>query len=251
MFLLYDSNYLCIFSYYFSYFFSWFVFYLVQDLIRILKSFDVMSPSDSRGANAEANYILDGLNKCGHFGWTCCFPAPWRNNIPVLNKYIFETWIANISQQCHNKFVSIKTVGGGAPSSSLLGHWSSSVLTTEKQEAWQGRKRWRETFTEEEEEGDGEYGSHRGTWWERWRQTCCSILAAFQRQRCSLWTNKYWSAKYNISLRRMSSLDMCWTRESRAGDAVSLWDDPDLQGSPPEGGGSLDHTRVRSVFLFD
>lgn len=154
----------------------------------------------------------------------------WRNNIPVLNKYIFETWIA--------------------PSSSLLGRWSS-VLTTEKQETWQGRKRWRETFTEEEEEGDGEYGSHRGTWWERWRQTCCSILAAFQRQRCSLWTNKYWSAKYNISLQRMSSLDMCWTRESRAGDAVSLWDDPDLQGSPPEGGGSLDHTRVRSVFLFD
>lgn len=130
------------FNYYFSYFFSWFVFYFVQDLIRILESFDVMSPSASRGANAETSYILDGLNKCGHFGWTCCFPAPWRNNIHVWNKYIFETWIANISQQCHNKFVSIKTGGGHLP----VPYWVTGVLLYSQQ---QNKKHGREGKDEE------------------------------------------------------------------------------------------------------
>lgn len=35
---------------------------------------------------------------------------------------------------------------------------------------------------------------------------------------------KYWSAKYNISLWRMSALEMRWTQASRGGDVVSLWD---------------------------
>lgn len=33
---------------------------------------------------------------------------------------------------------------------------------------------------------------------------------------------KYWSAKYNISLWRMSALEMRWTQASRGGDVVSL-----------------------------
>lgn len=52
-----------------------------------------------------------------------------------VNIYLKHEFFANITQQCHNKLVSMKQEEGPCQ----LGHWSSSVLATEKQDAWQGR----------------------------------------------------------------------------------------------------------------
>lgn len=157
---------------------------------------------------------------------------------------------ANITQQCHNKFVSIKTGGGPLPAP----YWVTGVLLYSRQKNKEHGREGKDEkkHSERRRRGDDEYGSHRGTRWERWRQTCCSVLAAFQRQRCSLWTNKN-TGQLNITfpfgawaLWRCAGL-------KRAGEGMLCPCEmhTDLQGSPPEGEGGMDHTRVRSALVFD
>lgn len=69
---------------------------------------------------------------------------------------------------------------------------------------------------------DGEHGRQRDTMREMeadvLQQSGCFPKAAL------LLVNKqkYWSAKYNVSLRRMSAPERRWTPESRGGNFVSL-----------------------------
>lgn len=63
---------------------------------------------------------------------------------------------------------------------------------------------------------------------------------------------KYWSAKYNISLRRLSgSGDAPDSREQRKGMLRPCEMHPDLQGRTPEREGGMDHPGIRSALVFD
>lgn len=68
---------------------------------------------------------------------------------------------ANITQQCHNKFVSIKTGGGPLPAP----YWVTGVLLYSRQKNKEhGREAKDEKkHSERRRRGDDEYGSHRGT----------------------------------------------------------------------------------------
>ena len=100
-----------------------------------------------------------------------------------------------------------------------------------------GQEGWREAFREE-----------KGWWWkweghgERWRQTCCSVLAALQRRRCALWTNKN-TGQLNITFPSGAWVLGRCDGLQRAEEGMYA----DLLGSPPEGEGGMDHTRVRSA----